>query len=239
MVPDDNMEDRPHSDRSYDEQLKMLQQRLSEMGNQVEQQLAAGIRAVVQRDSGLAKQTIDGDRVVDRMDVEIEELCVRLLALRQPAARDLRFITTALKINADLERIGDLTTSIAQCAHELNSEPPLLPLIDIPRLADIVQRMVRESLDAFVRADSGLALTVCAADDEIDALNSQWFRILLSYMAENPQTITRVIRLSFVSKCLERIADHAQNIAEKVVFMVKGKSIRHLDSLPGAAPTLG
>jgi phosphate transport system protein len=233
------MEDRPHSDRHYDEQLKTLHRRLLEMGGAVEKQLANAIGAVVHRDSELARYTIDQDHAVDRMDVEIDELCVRLLALRQPTARDLRFVTTGLKITADLERIGDLATSIAQCAHELNAEPPLLPLIDIPRMADIVQRMVRESLDAFVREDSALALTVCAADDEIDGLNSQWFRVLLSYMAENPQTVTRVIRLSFVSKCLERVADHATNIAEKVVFMVKGRSIRHLDSLPGPAGNLG
>jgi phosphate transport system protein len=164
--------------------------------------------------------------------VEIDELCIRLLALHQPAARDLRLITTGLKITTDLERIGDMAENISERALELNQEPQLKPFIDIPQMADIAQRMLRQSLDAFVREDTELALKVCAEDDTIDALTDQLFRELLSYMAEDPQTVTRAARLLFVSKYLERIADHATNIAEMVIFMVKGKSIRHLSRLP-------
>jgi phosphate transport system protein len=166
------------------------------------------------------------------MDVEIDDLCLRLLALHQPAARDLRLVTTALKITTDLERIGDMAENLCERAIELNEEPQLKPYIDIPCIAEIAQRMLRQSLDAFVREDTELALHVCAEDDRIDALTAQLFRELLSYMAENPRTVTRATRLLFVSKYLERIADHATNIAEMVIFMVKGKSIRHLDRLP-------
>ena len=144
----------------------------------------------------------------------------------------MRLITTGLKITTDLERIGDMAVNIGERVLELNEEPQLKPFIDIPQMADIAQRMLRQSLDAFVREDTELALKVCAEDDFIDSLNNQLFRELLSYMAENPSTVTRAARLLFVSKYLERIADHATNIAEMVVFMVKGTSIRHLDHLP-------
>ena len=172
------------------------------------------------------------DHAVNRLDVEIDELCIRLLALRQPAARDLRFITTGLKITTDLERIGDGAVSISERALELAAEPELKPYIDIPRMAEIAGRMLRQSLDAFVREDTDLALAVCRADDEVDRLNEQIFRELLSFMIEDTRSITRAMRVLFVSKYLERIADHATNIAEMVIFMVKGKSIRHIDELP-------
>ena len=226
------MEAPPHTFRHLDDELKALRTRVLEMGTLVEKQIADALTALVERDSELAQSTIVADHVVNRMDVEIDDFCIRLLARYQPAARDLRLITTGLKITTDLERMGDLAESIAKCAVELNAEPPLLPFIDIPRMASIAQRMVRETLDAFVRDDTDLALRVCESDDEIDALNDQLFRILLTYMAENPLTVTRVIRLSLVAKCLERIGDHATNIAEMVVFMVKGKSIRHLSATP-------
>ena len=151
-----------------------------------------------------------------------------MLARYQPAARDLRLITTGLKITTDLERMGDLAADICERSLELNEEPPLLPLIDIPAMARIAQRMVRDSLDAFVHEDPELALRVCAGEDEIDALNNQLFRILLTYIAESPKTVSRVIRLTLIAHCLERIAGHAANVAEMVVYMVRGKSIRHL-----------
>ena len=226
------MEARLHTDRRYEEELKALHHNILEMGGFVEKQIVNAIRALVHRDSDLARETIARDHTVNRMDVEIDELCIRLLALHQPAARDLRLITTALKITTDLERIGDMAENICERAIELNDEPQLKPFIDIPRMADIAQRMLRQSLDAFVREDTELALKVCVEDDTIDALNHQLFRELLSYMAEDPQTVTRATRLLFISKYLERIADHATNIAEMVIFMVKGKSIRHLDHLP-------
>jgi len=226
------VEARLHTDRRYEEELKALHQRILEMGGFVEKQIVNAIAALVRRDSDLARETIARDHTANRMDVEIDELCIRLLALHQPAARDLRLITTGLKITTDLERIGDMAVNIGERVLELNEEPQLKPFIDIPQMADIAQRMLRQSLDAFVREDTELALKVCAEDDSIDSLNNQLFRELLSFMAENPSTVTRAARLLFVSKYLERIADHATNIAEMVVFMVKGTSIRHLDHLP-------
>jgi phosphate transport system protein len=226
------VEARLHTDRRYEEELNALHHNILEMGGLVEKQIVNAIAALVHRDSDLARQTIARDHAVNRMDVEIDELCIRLLALHQPAARDLRLITTSLKITTDLERIGDMAENICERALELNEEPQLKPFIDIPQMAEIAQRMLRQSLDAFVREDTELALKVCAEDDTIDALTDQLFRELLSYMAEDPQTVTRAARLLFVSKYLERIADHATNIAEMVIFMVKGTSIRHMDRLP-------
>ncbi len=221
-----------HTDRQYEEELGQLRQRLLEMGGLVEKQIANAVRALTTRDVPLAEDTIRKDDAVNAFDVEIDDLCLRLLALRQPAARDLRFITTALKITTDLERIGDRAVSISERAIELASEPPLKPYIDIPRMAEISSGMLRRSLDAFVREDAELALDVCRSDDEVDQLNSQIFRELLSFMIEDPRAIGRSMRILFVSKYLERIADHATNIAEMVVFMVKGKSIRHAGELP-------
>lgn len=226
------MDARVHTDRQYDAELKDLHLKILEMGGFVEKQIAAAVTALVERDDLLAHATIGGDHTANRMDVEIDELCLRLLALHQPAARDLRLITTALKITTDLERIGDMAVNLCERAVELNQEPQLKPFIDIPRMADVAQTMLRESLDAFVREDVELALKVCRDDDVIDGLTDQLFRELLSYMLEDHTAVTRAIRLLFIAKYLERIADHATNIAEMVVFMVKGKSIRHLDQVP-------
>jgi phosphate transport system protein len=229
---EERFEERPHTDRHYDEELKLLQTKILEMGGFIERQIGDALTALVERNDDLARLTIDRDHTVNRMDVEIDELCIRLLALHQPTARDLRLITTGLKITTDMERIGDMAVNVCERALELNREPQLKPFIDIPRMADVAQQMLRESLDAFVREDVELALKVCRDDDVIDDLNDQLFRELLSYMMEDPKTVTRSIRLLFVSKYFERIADHATNIAEMVVFMVKGKSIRHLDQVP-------
>jgi phosphate transport system protein len=223
---------REHTDQHYESELRELHLKLLEMGGFVEKQIANAVSALVRRDDELARLTIDRDHAANRMDVEIDELCLRLLALHQPAARDLRLITTALKITTDLERIGDMAVNICERVLELNQEPQLKPMIDIPRMAEITGVMLRESLDAFVRGDVDLALKVCRDDDMIDNLTTQLFRELLSYMAEDPHTISRGIRLIFVAKYLERIADHATNIAEMVVFMVKGKSIRHMGDIP-------
>jgi phosphate transport system protein len=213
--------------RTLDDELGQLKDRLLRMGALVESQVSDAVRALVERDSELARRTIAGDHRVNAMDVEIDEDCVNLLALRQPAARDLRFVTTAMKITTDLERIGDLAEDICERAIELNEEPQLKPYIDLPRMAADAQKMVREALDAFVRRDSELARRVCAADDEVDQLNEQIFRELLSYMTGDPTTITRAIRITFISKYIERIGDHATNIAEMVIFLVEGKIIRH------------
>jgi phosphate transport system protein len=228
------MADHGHTDQNYESELRELHLKLLEMGGFVEKQIANAIAALVGRDDDLAQLTIGRDDAANKMDVEIDEQCLRLLALHQPAARDLRLITTALKITTDMERIGDMAVNICERVVELNQEPQLKPMIDIPRMSEISSVMLRESLDAFVRGDVDLALKVCRDDDMIDNLTQQLFRELLSYMAEDPKTISRGIRLVFVAKYLERIADHATNIAEMVVFMVKGKSIRHMGDIPSS-----
>jgi phosphate transport system protein len=197
------------------------------MGAFVVGQIEGSIKALVNRDADLASRIIERDTLVNTMDVEIDENCMRLLALQAPAARDLRFVTTAMKISTELERMSDISENISERVIELNEEPQLKPYIDIPRMANWTMQMVRESLDAFVRSDAGLARKVCADDDFVDNLTHQLFRELLSFMIENPATITRAIRLTFIGKSLERIADHATNVAELVIYMVEGKIIRH------------
>ena len=221
-----------HTDRTYEDQLARLRSSVLEMGGLVEDQITQAVRALIERDEALARATIARDHTVNRLDVEIDSLSLKLLALHQPAGRDLRLITTALKITTDIERIGDLAEHTAERAIELAAELPIKPYIDLPRMADMVRDMVHKSLDAFVREDADLALAVCAADDEIDKLHDQLFRELLSFMVEDPRTISRAMRLLFVSKYLERVGDHATNIAEMVIFMVKGRSIRHMDKVP-------
>jgi phosphate transport system protein len=218
-----------HTNRQYEEELRAVRADLLKMGGLVEHQIAEAMEALVDRDEARARETIARDTEVNRMDVEIDERCVQLLALHQPAASDLRFITTGLKITTDLERIGDNAVNICERALELNEEPQLKPYLDLPRMAAAAQSMLKDSLDAFVRDDAALAEEVIARDDEVDQLNYQMYRELLSYMAEDPKTIGRATRLLFISKYLERIADHATNIAEMVVFMVKGRTIRHMD----------
>ena len=213
--------------RHFDQELLDLKEKILRMGSLVEDQVQGAMRALTERDSDLARQIIENDRQVNTLDVDVDEDCLRLLALQQPAARDLRFITTAMKISTELERISDLAENICERAIELNEEPQLKPYIDIPRMANWALRMVKEALDGFVNGDPELARKVCADDDFVDDLTQQLFRELLSFMLENPQTITRAIRISFIAKYLERIADHATNVAELVVYMVDGKIIRH------------
>lgn len=226
--PKEIKEERRHIRRQYDQELTELQERLLRMGGLVEEMIFRAMQALTDRDSELARQMIEADLQINRMEVEIDELCLHILALRQPTASDLRFITTAMKIVTDLERIADLGTSIAERAIELNAEPPLKPYIDLPRMAEEAQKMVHDCLDAFVEKNVALAEEVLKRDTTVDRLNEQLFRELLSFMLENPQTITRAMRLIFISKALERIADHATNVSEMVIFMVKGKIIRHM-----------
>jgi phosphate transport system protein len=228
------MATRAHIDRHYDEELQELRHLVLEMGGFVEKQVADAMRSLVDRDEEFARLVIERDKTVNRMDVQIDDICLRLLALHQPTARDLRLITTALKITTDLERSGDMAENIAERAIELSREPQLKPLIDLPRMAAIAQGMLRQALDAFVREDPDLALLVCHQDDAVDALTDQLLRELLTFMMEDPHTISRALRLIFISKYIERLADHATNIAEMVIFMVKGKSIRHLDHPPSS-----
>ncbi|MBI2358582.1 MAG: phosphate signaling complex protein PhoU [Deltaproteobacteria bacterium] len=206
-----------HTDKRYEEDLKKLREDILYMGGLVEDQIQKAVNSLVQRDSRLAETIIERDHEVN---------------LHQPAGKDLRFITTALKITTDLERIGDMAVNVCERALELNREPQLKPYIDIPRMAQIAQRMIHESLDAFVREDTDLALKVCKDDQEVDDLNSQIFREVISFMVADPHTINRAVKITSISKYLERIADHATNIGEMVVFMVKGKSIRHLKEIP-------
>ena len=213
--------------RHFDDELKDLKAKLLRMGGMVEDQIQGALRALVERDSRLAREIIENDHQVNALDVEVDEDCLRLLALQQPTARDLRLITTAMKISTELERMSDLAENVCERAIELNEEPQLKPYIDIPRMANWALQMVREALDAFVMSDPALARKVTANDDFIDDLTQQLFRELLSFMIENPQTITRAIRITFIAKYLERIADHATNVAELVVYMVEGKIIRH------------
>jgi phosphate transport system protein len=214
--------------RHFDQELAQLKEHLLRMASVVERQIFRAMQSLVERDSDLAHGVVIHDHDVNSLDVDIDDACIKLLALHQPTARDLRFITTAMKISSELERMGDLAENIARRALELNEEPQLKPYIDLPRMGDSTMRMVQECLNAFVNSDATLARKVCNDDDYVDNLNEQLFRELLSFMLENPKTITRAIRLTFVAKSLERIADHATNIAELVVYMVEGKNIRHI-----------
>ena len=197
------------------------------MGGLVEDQIRRVMRALLERDDALAREVIERDRQVNQYDVEVDEKCVELLALHQPAASDLRFITTAMKIVTDLERMGDQAVNIAQRVLELNREQQLKPYIDLPRMAEKAQLMVKQSLDAFVARDTELARKVCAEDEEVDALKEQMFRELLTFMMEDARTIPRAIRLILISRFMERVADHATNIAEMVIYLVDAKMVRH------------
>jgi phosphate transport system protein len=216
-----------HTDRQYEEQLRTLRRELLEMGRAVEKRIGEAIRALIERDSDLAKEVIDGDRLIDQMEISIDDHCVQILARRQPVASDLRTVTTGLKLVTDLERIGDLAVHISERAIELIDEPPLKPYVDLPNMADTAQGMVREALEAFVTADADRAEKILAQDDVVDAYYWQIFRELLTYMLEDPRNISRAMRLQSIAKHLERVGDHATNVAEMVVFMVKGKDIRH------------
>ncbi len=219
--------EREHISRIYDAELNEIREKLLEMGGKVELMITNSMKSLVERDSPLAEETIEFDHQINHLEVEIDEKCLQVLATRQPTARDLRFLTLALKIVTDLERIGDQCAAIARRAVELNREPPLKPYIDIPRMAHWAAVMVKEALDAFVRGDAELALKVCQDDQFVDDLNEQIQRELLTFMMEDTDTISRGIKINYISKCFERIADHATNIAEMVIFMVKGKDIRH------------
>lgn len=216
-----------HTSKAYEAELARLQEKVLRMGTQVEDAIGQSLAALIERKPGLARETIERDHLVNRFEVEIDEQCIELLALRQPAAGDLRLIITGLKITTDLERIGDLAVNLCERVLELLEVPPLKPLIDLPQMAEKARAMLRSSLDAYVARDAHLAQQVCAADDEVDRLNDQVFRELLTYMLENPANISRALGLIMIARYLERIADHATNIAEMVIYLVKGKDIRH------------
>ncbi|MFO0644121.1 MAG: phosphate signaling complex protein PhoU [Polyangiaceae bacterium] len=224
---------RAHTDREYEGELRKIREQLLLMGAKVEEMLTASMRALIERDSDLAQRTLETDRQINRIEVETDELCLRVLARRQPVASDLRFLTIALKLVTDLERMGDLGVNICERVLELNEEPPLKPYVDVVNMAEAAQSMLREALDAFVAADVTRAEHVIGKDGAVDAYYASIFRDLLTYMMENPRNIYRATRVQSIAKYIERIADHATNIAEMVVFMVRGKDIRHSGRLGG------
>ena len=211
----------------FEEELQGLKNCLLTMGALVEERVHQAVRALIDRQLEEAEQVIRSDQDVNTLQIEIDDRCLKLLALQQPIATDLRLITAAMKINADLERIGDQAVNIAENVIKLLPQAPLKPLIDIPRMAELAEKMTRDALDAFVRKDPELARNVLQRDDEVDNLKDQVFRELLTYMMADPGTIQRALALILISRNLERIADHATNIAEDVIFLVEATDVRH------------
>lgn len=213
----------------FDEELIALKEKVLKLGLMVETAIRDSVKALVERDSELAREVVKRDHLVNALDVSIDEECVRLIALRQPMARDLRLITTAMKITTDLERMGDLAVNIAERALELNEEPQMKPFENIPKMAAITQSMVKDALDAFVAGCSRLPYEVIKKDDEVDDLNLRNFNELLALMIQDPKIIPLAVKRTYIAKYLERIADHATNIAEMIIYMCKGKMIRHTE----------
>lgn len=215
-------------ERTFEKRLAALKVELLKMGGEVEKSIGQAIRALIERDNDLAQEVIAGGEWVDECEVLIEEECLKLLAMQQPVAGDLRLIATTMKINYDLERINDQAVNIAQRAMLLSKMSLLKPLIDIPRMAELSRSMVKDALDAFVNRDIILANDVILRDDIVDGLRDQIFRELLTYLhTDSPETIDRGILLILVSRHLERIGDHASNIAENAVYLIQGRIVRH------------
>ena len=220
-------------ERHFDEELKNLKQKLLQMADMTQSMIGLAVKLLTNRNASDADEIFKKESQVNRFEVEIEEEVLKLLALRQPAARDLRLLTAMLKIINDVERIADQAVNITEKAIDLMKEPLLKPLIDIPHMAQLAQKMVQDGILAFVNHDPALAKAVCGHDDEVDHLNEQVFRELLTYMMESPKSITRAVDLILISRNLERIADHATNIGEEVIFIEEGKNIKHhLTDLP-------
>jgi phosphate transport system protein len=213
--------------RHFQEELEGLQARLLEMGGLAEERVRAAVSGLVARDTTLIDKVMRGDEPVNELHIEIDNRCFTLLALYQPMATDLRSIVAAVKINTDLERVGDLAVNIAEAARRYTTHPPVKKLVDIPQMGDIAQAMLRDALDSFVRRDTRLAHQVLNEDDRLDGLKTQVFRELLTYMLDDPGTVEPALDLILVSRHLERIGDHATNIAEDVIFMVSARDVRH------------
>ncbi len=211
----------------FEEELQALKNRLLTMGALVEERVHQAVRSLIDRRLDEAEAVIAADKEVNDLQIDIDDRCLKLLATQSPLAIDLRLITAAMKINADLERIGDQAVNVAENVIKLLPQPPLKPLIDIPRMAELAQQMTRDALDAFVKKDPALARDVLRRDDEVDSLKDQVFRELLTYMMADPGTIQRALSLILISRNIERIADHATNIAEDVIFLVEAKDVRH------------
>ncbi len=213
--------------RRLEEQLEEVRKRLLEMSALVEAAVYRSVQSLVEKDEALARQVLENESRINQMEIEIDELATRLLALQQPMAVDLRFLTAAIKINNDLERMGDLAVNITERSLDLMHQPLVKPLIDIPQMAKLAQSMVRKSLDAFVNRDANAARSVLVSDDAVDQLRDDVYRELVTYMQKDPSTVRQCLDLVFVARNLERVADHATNIAEDVVFLVEGVDVRH------------
>ena len=213
--------------RHFEDALETLKERLLAMGGLAEERVRSAVAGLADRQPHLVEQVLAGDEPINRLHIEVDDRCFKLLALHQPMAADLRAIVAAVKINTDLERVGDLAVNIAEAGKRYLQHPPVKPLIDIPRMGMIAQSMLRDALDAFVRRDVALAEKVLAEDDILDALKTQIFRELLTFMLADPTTIEAALDLILVSRHLERIGDHATNIAEDVIFLVSAKDVRH------------
>jgi phosphate transport system protein len=213
--------------RHFLEELEDLQERLLEMGGVVEFAIRRSVNALVDRDEAAAQDVLRSEARINQMEIEIDDFAVRLLARHQPMAKDLRFLTAAIKINSDLERMGDLAVNIVERALSLIRQPPVKPLIDIPQMAKLVDSMLRNCLDAFVKRDGQLARGVLLSDDAVDDLRDAIYQELVGFMKRDPATISRSLDLIFVARNLERIADHATNIAEDVLFLAQGIDVRH------------
>jgi phosphate transport system protein len=221
------MAEREHTSKAFEQQLRTLKDKLLRMSHDAEKMIADAILSLIDRRPSLAEDVIKRDDALDKLEIEIDNLCYEILALDQPVARDLRFIATALKIVRDIERIGDTAVNIAERARELIAEPEIKRLIDLPIMAEAAQRILKESLDAFVNSDVELAEKVIRDDKFIDACYEQIFRELLTYMMEDTKYISRALKVIFIAKHLERVGDHSANIAEMVIFLVRGQDIRH------------
>src|SRR5262245_16453591 len=219
--------ERQHTSKQYEQQLRTLKEKLLLIGHKAETAIADSTRALVERRPSLAQQVVDADDEIDRLELEIDDLCLEILAREQPVASDLRFITMAMKIVGDIERIADNGVNIARRCLEIVHEPELKPIIDVPVAARAAQRTLKDSLDAFVNGDADLAKRVIEGDRYIDDVCDQMLRELLTYMFEDPSTVSRALRLMFVARTLERVGDHAANIAEMVIFLIEGNDVRH------------
>jgi phosphate transport system protein len=226
-----NPPDFPVLKRFFDAELETFRSQLILMGETAIEQVRRAIKALVESDTALATQVIATDDELDRLEVKMDDEAVRFMNLRAPIASDLRLVIVGMKASHDLERVGDEASSIAKRAVRLSAEPPLKPYIDLPRMANIALEMLRDALDCFLNGDVEKAIAVCHRDAEVDLLNKQLYRELSSFMVEDPATISRALELMFISKSIERIADHATNIAEEMVFLAKGEDVRHTEQV--------
>lgn len=217
--------------RFFDSELETFRSHLILMGETAIRQVRDAVKALVEADIGLADRVIAADDELDLLEVRIDDEAIRYMNLRAPVATELRMVIVGMKASHDLERVGDEATSIAKRSVRLSAEPPLKPYVDIPRMANMALEMLRDALDCFLNGDSEKALSVCRRDAEVDQINKQLYRELTSYMIEKPGTISRALELMFISKSIERIADHATNIAEEMIYLAKGKDVRHSDEV--------